>query len=68
MIRLTALIALTLVAGCTSRPGVGVYRAADGTVTSSVSGGVGPVDVGVNSAGGGFLGTSVGGVSIGMGF
>lgn len=69
MIR-AALLAL-LLAGCASEPvhppGVGVY-AGPGGVTSSVSSGVGPLSMGVDSRGGGYLGTRFGPVSLGAGF
>ncbi|MFT3690424.1 hypothetical protein [Paenirhodobacter sp.] len=68
MIRV-AVLAL-LLAGCTQPvhpPGVGVH-AGPGGVTSSVSSGVGPVSMGVNSRGGGYLGTRLGPVSLGAGF
>lgn len=55
-------------AGCSSQPNVGIYRAASGQVSTSVAGGVGPVTVGVNSGGGGYLGTRVGPISLGAGF
>lgn len=64
---LTLALALAALGACSTQPEVGIYRSATGEVSTSVAGGVGPVTVGVGS-GGGYLGTSVGGVSIGAGF
>lgn len=65
MIRALALIA-TL--GACAAPRADVYRATDGSVSTSVSGGVGPVSVGVSDTGAGHLGTRIGPFRIGAGF
>ncbi|WP_420343162.1 hypothetical protein [Paenirhodobacter sp.] len=68
------LLLIAALAGCASdpppvrSPSVGVYRGAGGQVGTSVASGVGPVTVGVNNHGGGFLGTHLGPIHVGAGF
>ncbi|RWR26574.1 hypothetical protein D2T31_19520 [Sinirhodobacter populi] len=71
MTRAGALAVVLALAGCATQPHpphVGVYAGSGGRVTTSVASGVGPVSVGVNNHGGGYLGTSLGPVSLGAGF
>ncbi|HEY0214185.1 MAG TPA: hypothetical protein VGC40_11440 [Paenirhodobacter sp.] len=62
---------LVVLAGCATQPRqphLGVYAGSGGRVTTSVASGVGPLNVGVNNHGGGYLGTVLGPVSLGAGF
>lgn len=65
MIRALALIALL---GACAAPRADVYRAKDGAVSTRVSGGVGPLAVGVNDRGAGTVSTRIGPVRLGAGF
>lgn len=64
--RAAGLLLAALLAGCAPRAGVRVGP--DGQTRGAVSGGLGPVRLGVNSAGGGFVGTHLGPIGIGAGF
>jgi len=59
--------ALLAAAAC-SDPQAGVYASPSGKVTTSVASGVGPLTVGVNSRGGGYVGTHLGWLHLGAGF
>ncbi|MBZ4023970.1 hypothetical protein CKO11_16080 [Rhodobacter sp. TJ_12] len=60
-------LAALLVAGCSS-PRANVYADPAGKVSTSASTGVGPVRVGVNGAGEGYVGTRLGWLGIAAGF
>ncbi|HEY0274877.1 MAG TPA: hypothetical protein VGC31_02220 [Paenirhodobacter sp.] len=66
-----AALVLVVMAGCATQPRsphLGIFAGSDGRVTTSVASGVGPLSVGVNNRGGGYLGTALGPVSLGAGF
>jgi hypothetical protein len=62
------LLPLVLVLAACNQPQAGVYRAPSGKVSGSLASGVGPVTVGVNSGGGGYVGTHIGWLGLGAGF
>ncbi|SOC15507.1 hypothetical protein SAMN05877809_10813 [Rhodobacter sp. JA431] len=59
---------MVLALGACSSPRANVYADPSGEVTTSASTGVGPVRVGVNSSGGGYVGTKIGWLGIAAGF
>lgn len=60
MARAAGLLLAACLAGCAPRP--------DGQTRGVVSGGLGPVRVGVTGAGRGFVGTHLGPIGLGAGF
>lgn len=63
-----ALLGLVLSLAACSAPRAGVYRAKGGDVSGAVATDVGPLTVGINSAGAGQVRTKLGWLSIGAGF